>query len=58
MNIGIFSAPLVGAALAQVVDVEVALVVAGGLRILAGVIFFRFPFVAWDYHQTSVTTAF
>jgi MFS family permease len=57
MNIGIFAAPLVGAALAQVVDVEVALVVAGGLRVLAAVIFFRFPFNAWDQqHEATVAT--
>ncbi len=48
MNIAIFAAPLAGAAFAGVVGVQTALLLAGGLRILAALIFLRLPFVAWD----------
>lgn len=54
MNIAVFAAPLLGAAFAEVSGVVVALVIAGIFRIIAAIIFWRFPFVSWDRHPTAV----
>lgn len=54
MNIAIFAGPLLGAALAELAGVQVALVTAGLIRILSAVVFLRFPFVAWDYQAEPV----
>lgn len=47
MNIAIFSGPLLGAGFADLVGVEIALLVSGGIRVLAGIIFWWQPFAAW-----------
>jgi MFS family permease len=48
MNMAIFAAPLLGAALADLVGIHAALIGAGLVRVLAGVLYFRLPFAAWD----------
>ena len=51
-NIAIFAGPIAAAGLADVLGVETALLVAAGVRALAGILFLRFPFQAWDeQHQ-------
>jgi MFS family permease len=48
MNMAVFAAPLIGAGLADVLGIQTALVCAGLARLLAGMLFFRLPFAAWD----------
>lgn len=54
MNIAMFAGPLIGAGLAEVAGVQVALVTAGLIRIVSAVLFLRLPFVAWDYQAEPV----
>lgn len=48
MNMAIFAAPLLGAALADLIGVHWALIATGVVRLLAGVLYLRLPFEAWD----------
>jgi MFS family permease len=54
MNIAIFAAPLVGAALASATNVQLALVVAGLLRVVSGALFLWLPFRSWDQDPEPV----
>lgn len=57
MNIAMFAGPLLGAGLAEVAGVQVALVTAGLIRIVSAVLFLRLPFVAWDYQSEPVVAS-
>jgi MFS family permease len=57
MNIAMFAGPLIGAGLAEVAGVQVALVTAGLIRIVSAVLFLRLPFVAWDHKAEPVVVS-
>jgi MFS family permease len=57
MNIAVFAAPLLGAAFAEVAGVVPALMIAGAFRIIAAILFWRFPFVSWERHAASLASA-